>query len=287
MLTGAVQAVRERMTELPGEYPSAARHLRHRRRWRMYRSTSRPRRPWSSRPCGVPVAKHGNRSASGNSGSAEVLAELGVAVEAESPIVARCLAELGITFLFAPRFHPALRHAAPVRRRLPFRTLFNLVGPLANPARPDFQLVGVPTPQLADLVAAALARLGVRRAAVVTGPEGLDEVILAGPTRVLQVEGWPRLDGDLDPGRFGLPDRPCRRPAGRRPRRQRGAAQGRLCRRAGAGPRRRPGQRGGRAARRRSRGGPAPEGRLEAEAIDSGAVARLLDRWVALSRSET
>ena len=93
--------------------------------------------------CGVPVAKHGNRSASGNSGSAEVLTELGVAIEAEPAVLSRCLAELGITFLFAPRFHPALRFAAPVRRQLPFRTLFNLVGPLANPARPEFQLVGV------------------------------------------------------------------------------------------------------------------------------------------------
>ena len=92
---------------------------------------------------GGPVAKHGNRSASGNSGSAEVLAELGVAIEAEVPPLRRCLAELGLTFLYAPRSTPALRHAAAVRRQLPFRTLFNLVGPLANPARPEYQVVGV------------------------------------------------------------------------------------------------------------------------------------------------
>ncbi len=138
---------------------------------------------------GVPVAKHGNRSASGNSGSAEVLTELGVAVEADPSILVRCLRELKLTFLFAPRFHPALRFAAPVRRQLPFRTLFNLVGPLANPARPAFQLIGVPDPRLADLVAEAMARLGVTRAAVVTGSDGLDEVSLGGETRVRWVEG--------------------------------------------------------------------------------------------------
>src|SRR5262249_34718075 len=139
--------------------------------------------------CGVPVAKHGNRAASGNSGSAEVLAELGVAVEPPVPVLNRCLAEVGITFLFAPRFHPGLRFVAPVRRQLPFRTLLNLVGPLATPARPGFQLVGVSGEPQARLIAGALARLGVRRAAVVHGSDGLDEVSLSGPTRVLVVEG--------------------------------------------------------------------------------------------------
>ncbi|SIN80450.1 anthranilate phosphoribosyltransferase [Singulisphaera sp. GP187] len=138
--------------------------------------------------CGVPIAKHGNRSASGNSGSAEVLAELGVDVDAEETVVRRCLIDAGITFLFAPKYHPALRFAGPVRRQLPFRTLFNLIGPLANPARPDFQLVGVPGERQAELVASALARLGSRRAAVVTGTDGLDEVTLGGLTRVRWVE---------------------------------------------------------------------------------------------------
>lgn len=138
--------------------------------------------------CGVPIAKHGNRSASGNSGSAEVLNELGVVVEAEPTVVRRCLVETGITFLFAPKYHPALRFAGPVRRQLPFRTLFNLIGPLANPSRPDFQLVGVPGEHQAELVASALARLGCRRAAVVTGSDGLDEVTLGGPTRVRWVD---------------------------------------------------------------------------------------------------
>jgi anthranilate phosphoribosyltransferase len=155
--------------------------------------------------CGVPVAKHGNRSASGNSGSAEVLAELGVAFDAEPPIPARCLAELGITFLFAPRYHPALRFAAPVRRQLPFRTLFNLVGPLANPARPDFQLVGVAGQRQAEMVAHALAELGIRRAAVVTGADGLDEVSLGGPTALFLVESGRVERGEWTPDSFGLP----------------------------------------------------------------------------------
>lgn len=155
--------------------------------------------------CGVPVAKHGNRSASGNSGSAEVLAELGVDIDAPPEILARSLIELGLTFLFAPRFHPALRFAAPVRRQLPFRTLFNLIGPLVNPARPDHQLVGVAGDVQAELIASAVCRLGTTRTAVVTGSDGLDEVTLDGLTEVRLVE-----DGRIErlrwaPEDFGLP----------------------------------------------------------------------------------
>ncbi len=153
---------------------------------------------------GVPVAKHGNRSASGNSGSAEVLTELGVTIEADTSILSRCLSELGITFLFAPKFHPGLRSLAPVRKQLPFRTLFNLVGPLANPASPDFQLVGVAGTTQARLIAGALARLGTRRAAVVTGSDGLDEVSLAGSTKVLVVERGVISAAHWEPGDFGL-----------------------------------------------------------------------------------
>ena len=154
---------------------------------------------------GVRVAKHGNRSASGNCGSAEVLAELGVAIESPPEAVIQSLRDVGIAFLFAPSYHPALKHAAPVRRQLPFRTLFNLVGPLANPARPEYQLVGVPGPRQADLIASALLRLGVRRAAVVTGSDGLDEVTLAGPTRVLLVESGACRELSWSPADFGLP----------------------------------------------------------------------------------
>jgi anthranilate phosphoribosyltransferase len=150
------------------------------------------------------VAKHGNRSASGNSGSAEVLAELGVAVEAEPSVLRRCLDQVGITFLFAPRFHPALRVAAPVRKQLPFRTLFNLIGPLANPARPDCQLIGVPGHPQAELIAGALIAIGIRRAAVVTGADGLDEVTPWGPTHVRWVESGQVRPMVWTPDDFGL-----------------------------------------------------------------------------------
>lgn len=155
--------------------------------------------------CGVPVVKHGNRAASGNSGSAEVLAELGVAIEAEPAQLDRCLRELGIAFLFAPRFHPALRHAAAVRKQLPFRTLFNLVGPLANPARPSHQLIGVSSESAAALMARALVRLGTTRSAVVHGLDGLDEVSLSAPTRVLWVEQGQVVEDEWRPEDFGLP----------------------------------------------------------------------------------
>jgi anthranilate phosphoribosyltransferase len=158
---------------------------------------------------GVPVAKHGNRSASGNSGSAEVLTELGVAIEASPEVLQRGLDELGIVFFFAPSFHAALRHAAPVRRQLPFRTLFNLVGPLANPARPEYQLVGVAHERQADLVAETLVRLGTFRAAVVTGSDGLDEVTLAGPTLVRWVEQGRITRKAWTPANFGLPPVPA------------------------------------------------------------------------------
>ncbi|RUL86144.1 anthranilate phosphoribosyltransferase [Tautonia sociabilis] len=154
---------------------------------------------------GAIVAKHGNRSASGVSGSSDVLERLGVAIDPGPELLADCLDELGLAFFFAPRFHPALKHAAAVRKQLPFRTLFNLVGPLANPARPDYQLVGVPDRRLALLMAAALSRLGVTRAAVVTGPEGLDEVGLSGPTEVLWVESGRIEPASWTPEQFGLP----------------------------------------------------------------------------------
>ncbi len=155
--------------------------------------------------CGVKVVKHGNRSASGNSGSAEVLSELGVEIEAASETLQKTLRECNIAFAFAPRFHPALKHAVSARKRLPFRTLFNLVGPLANPARPEFQLVGVPAEPLAELVSGALAELGVQRAAVVTGSDGLDEVTLAGTTRVRLIEGSEVSELSWSPEDFGLP----------------------------------------------------------------------------------
>jgi anthranilate phosphoribosyltransferase len=138
--------------------------------------------------CGVPVVKHGNRAASGRSGSSDVLAELGVAIERGPDWAARCFAEVGIAFCFAPHFHPHLAPLAPLRRTLGFRTIFNLLGPLANPAHSHYQLLGVGTASALDAVAGAIARLGTRRAVVVHGQDGLDEVSLSAPTSVRIVE---------------------------------------------------------------------------------------------------
>jgi len=134
--------------------------------------------------CGVPVAKHGNRSVSSRCGSADLFEALGVDVAAPPARVERCLDVAGVAFFFAPTFHPSMRHAAPARRELGIRTAFNLLGPLTNPARPARQLVGVPRPEMTELVARALSLLGAERAWVVHGADGLDEISTCGYTKV-------------------------------------------------------------------------------------------------------
>src|SRR5687768_4064459 len=133
---------------------------------------------------GVRVAKHGNRSVSSRCGSADLFEALGVNVSAPPPIVERCLMDAGIAFFFAPTFHPSMRHAAPTRKELGVRTAFNLLGPLTNPAGASRQLVGVPRPELTELVARSLSLLGARRAWVVHGADGLDEISTTGYTKV-------------------------------------------------------------------------------------------------------
>ena len=133
--------------------------------------------------CGVPVAKHGNRAVSGRCGSADVLEELGLRVDAPPETAQRSLDEAGWAFLFAPAFHASTRHAAAPRRELGVRTVFNLLGPLTNPARPKAQVIGVPRAELTEPIARCASRLGIERVWVVHGG-GLDELTPAGPSRV-------------------------------------------------------------------------------------------------------
>ena len=153
---------------------------------------------------GVPVVKHGNRSVSSRCGSADVLAELGVRVETDAACARRCLEGAGLAFCFAPLFHPALRHVSPVRRRLGIRTLFNWLGPLANPAGASYQLLGVGRLDLLDTLAEAVARLGTRHTLLVWGCDGLDEVTLCGPTLVREVRGHTIRAWKWTPEDFGL-----------------------------------------------------------------------------------
>jgi anthranilate phosphoribosyltransferase len=154
------------------------------------------------------VAKHGNRALSSRSGSADVLEQLGVKIDAAPRVVERCMAEASIGFAFAPAFHAATKHAAAPRRELGVRTLFNLLGPMTNPAQVAHQVIGVFDRRWCEPVAAALGQLGARRVFVVHGHGGLDEVAVNGPTFVAD---WDRALGavttyEIDPGAFFLED---------------------------------------------------------------------------------
>jgi anthranilate phosphoribosyltransferase len=155
--------------------------------------------------CGVPVAKHGNRSVSSRCGSADVFEALGVNVTAPPEVVERCLTDAGIAFFFAPTFHPSMRHAGQVRRDLGIRTAFNLLGPLTNPAGALRQLIGVPRPELTELVARALGLLGSERAWVVHGADGLDEISTTGYTKVSEFKNGVVRTFHVHPADFGLP----------------------------------------------------------------------------------
>jgi anthranilate phosphoribosyltransferase len=153
---------------------------------------------------GARVAKHGNRAVSSRCGSADVLTALGVEVELSPEAVAGCIEECGIGFLFAPRHHAAMRHVAPVRKELGLRTLFNLLGPLANPAGARRQLLGVYAAHLVPIMARTLAELGCDRAFVVHGDGGLDEISTSGPTRVAEVRGGEVREFELLPEQVGV-----------------------------------------------------------------------------------
>ncbi|MEW6250068.1 MAG: anthranilate phosphoribosyltransferase [Planctomycetota bacterium] len=149
---------------------------------------------------GATVAKHGNRSNTRPSGSAEVLAALGVNIEAGVPVLERCLERCGIAFLYAPRLHPTMRHVAPVRKLLGIRTIFNLLGPLANPAGVRRQLVGVSRPDLVAPMLAALRHLGAERAMVVHGRDGLSDLTIAGSSLVGRWDGRTTDFVEVSPG---------------------------------------------------------------------------------------
>jgi anthranilate phosphoribosyltransferase len=154
--------------------------------------------------CGVRVAKHGNRSVSSRCGSADLFEALGVDVTAAPPVVEHCLEHAGIAFFFAPTFHPSMRHAAQTRRDLGIRTAFNLLGPLTNPAGAERQLVGVPRPELTELVARSLALLGSTRAWVVHGADGLDEISTTGYTKVSECRDGAVNTFYVHPQDFGI-----------------------------------------------------------------------------------
>ena len=154
---------------------------------------------------GVTVAKHGNRAMSSRCGSADVLEGLGVAIELDAEGVTRCLDEAGMGCMFAPKFHPAMRYAGPVRREIGIRTVFNVLGPLANPAHAEYQVVGVATAPLAEKLANALARMGTRHALVVHGNDGLDELSLSAPSSVWEIRsGAAPRRFEIDPAALGL-----------------------------------------------------------------------------------
>jgi anthranilate phosphoribosyltransferase len=155
--------------------------------------------------CGVRVAKHGNRSVSSLSGSADVFEALGVRVTATPAVVERCLADAGVGFFFAPTFHPSMRHAAQVRKDLGVRTAFNLLGPLTNPAGATRQIVGVPRPELTELLARSLMLLGSERAWVVHGADGIDEISTAGYTKISECRQGAVNTFYLHPADVGLP----------------------------------------------------------------------------------
>ncbi|WP_331234999.1 anthranilate phosphoribosyltransferase [Natronorarus salvus] len=174
---------------------------------------------------GVPIAKHGNYSVSSSSGSADVLAELGVEIDAEPPAVERAIEERGIGFMLAPVFHPAMKAVIGPRKELGMRTVFNVLGPLTNPAGAEAQLVGVYDPDLVPVLARALSRMDVDRALVVHG-EGMDEIGLHGETAVAELSGGEVEEYTLTPSELGLSAHPVASVAGGSPTENAAATRG-------------------------------------------------------------
>lgn len=153
---------------------------------------------------GVPVAKHGNRSVSSSSGSADLLEKLGLKIDCAPETAAKCLAEAGFCFMFAPLYHPSMKHAMPVRRELGLRTVFNILGPLTNPAGVRRQVMGVYSPELVRPICEALGELGAERALVVHSADGLDEISPAANTRFADWDGGEVTEGEISLDDLGL-----------------------------------------------------------------------------------
>jgi len=235
---------------------------------------------------GAGVAKHGNRAVSSASGSADVLEALGFRLELPPPRIEQSIDELGFGFLFAPSHHPAMRHAAPVRRELATRTVFNVLGPLTNPAGARAQVVGVYAPELVETIASVLARLGARRAFVVHGAGGIDELSPAGPNLVCEVVDGRVERREIDPADFGVPRCSSAELAGGTP--TENAAVLREVFAGGPGAKRE-------AVLLNAAGAIAASGRADdlaegyraaAEAVDSGAAGERLEALIAFSREE-
>jgi len=234
--------------------------------------------------CGARVAKHGNRASSSVCGSADVLEQLGVKIDLAPEGVARCIDEAGIGFLFAPVFHPSFRYAGVPRRELGVRTVFNVLGPLCNPAGAKYQALGVADATMASKMADVLVRLGVERAIVFHAADGMDELSVASPSYVIEVDGR-RNEYELDPAELGLPRAPVDAMRGGGPEENARLAREVL---AGAkGPRRDVVLLNAAAALRAA--GLAKEWKegigMAAGAIDSGRAGEVLQRWATISHA--
>lgn len=153
---------------------------------------------------GVPVAKHGNRSISSKSGAGDVLEALGVNISADPEVVEKCVEEVGIGFMFAPHFNPAMKYVGPVRNEMGIRTVFNTLGPLSNPSRAKAMVVGVYSPSLTEVIAGAMVNLGVERGFVVSGEDNMDEFTLTGPSIVSEIKDGKVETYEITPEQFGL-----------------------------------------------------------------------------------
>src|SRR5437899_8498744 len=233
--------------------------------------------------CGARVAKHGNRAASSLCGSADVLEQLGVKVDLAPDGVARCIHEAGIGFLFAPVFHPSFRYAGATRRELGVRTVFNVLGPLCNPAGAKYQALGVADAKLAGKMADVLARLGVERAIAFHAADGMDELSIASPSFVIEIDGR-RKEYELDPTALGLGKAPVESMRGGGP--EENARLAREVLDGAEGPRRDVVLLNASAALRAA--GLARDWKeglgLAAKAIDSGQAGEVLVRWARISQ---